>query len=79
MTLLESPPREFSTITRALARRQLVVDRIFDEVFPWHLRRASGMYWTPVDVALHAASLLAIRPGASSAHACAGSSTDPIW
>lgn len=49
-------------IVRALRRRRLVVDRVFDDVFPIELRRASSIHWTPVEVAVRAARLLAAGP-----------------
>jgi len=42
----------------------LVDDRVFDDVYPLHIRRASSIHWTPVEVAVRAAKLLAIEPGA---------------
>jgi hypothetical protein len=41
-----------------------VVDRVFDEVFPTRARRASRVHWTPVEVAMRAASLLGGKPNA---------------
>jgi SAM-dependent methyltransferase len=46
-------------VTAALRRGELVYDRVFDEVFPLAARRASSVHWTPVEVAVRAAQLLA--------------------
>lgn len=44
----------------------MVADRVFDEVvFPPSARARSAVYWTPVEVAIRAAKLLAITPGAT--------------
>jgi hypothetical protein len=56
---------DFTAATRALARGQLVVDRVFDEVFPSHVRRASSVHWTPVEVAMRVAKLLGDKPNAT--------------
>ncbi|MDB4944384.1 MAG: prmA1 [Labilithrix sp.] len=45
-------------VAATLRRGELVYDRVFDEVFPWQLRRASAVHWTPVEVAVRAAELL---------------------
>ena len=42
-----------------------MVDRVFDEVFPSSARNASSVHWTPVEVAVRAAHLLAGRRGAT--------------
>lgn len=52
-------------IARSLRRGTLIADRVFDEVFPFEVRRASSVYWTPVEVAVRAATLLAEKPGAT--------------
>jgi SAM-dependent methyltransferase len=49
-------------ITRALKRHRLVVDRVFDDVFPFEMRTASSVHWTPVEIAVRAARLLAPKP-----------------
>lgn len=56
---VEESPVDFTAAARALARGQLVVDRVFDEVFPEHVRPVSSVHWTPVEVAIRAAKLLA--------------------
>lgn len=61
----DSIPDTSSLITHALRRRRLVVDRVFDDIFPYELRRASSVHWTPVEVAMRAAQLL-VRKGAKS-------------
>lgn len=48
-----------SLITHRLRPRRLVVDRVFDDIFPSELRSASSIHWTPVEVAMRAAQLLA--------------------
>ncbi len=53
-----------SRIRDTLRSGTLVDDRIFDDVFPLHIRRASSIHWTPVEVAFRAAKLLAVEPGA---------------
>lgn len=52
-------PDTSSLITYALQRRRLVVDRVFDDIFPYEVRVASSVHWTPVEVAMRAAQLLA--------------------
>ncbi len=52
-------------IRDALRSGTLVDDRVFDDVYPLHIRRASSVHWTPVEVAVRAAKLLAVEPGAS--------------
>ena len=42
-----------------------MADRVFDEVFPFATRARSSVYWTPVEVAVRAANLLADRAGAT--------------
>jgi hypothetical protein len=53
-----------SRIAEALGRGTLVDDRVFDEIYPFAVRRASHIHWTPVEVAVRAAALLAEKPGA---------------
>jgi SAM-dependent methyltransferase len=53
-----------SRIADALRRGVLVDDRIFDEVYPHVVRRASHVHWTPVEAAVRAARLLVEKPGA---------------
>ena len=48
-----------TSVTAALRRGELVYDRVFDDVFPLAVRRASSVHWTPVEVAVRAAKLLA--------------------
>ena len=43
----------------------VVDDRVFDDVFPLWARVRSTLYWTPVEVAVRAATLLANRAGAT--------------
>ncbi len=57
--------REHWRIARALRCGTLVADRVFDEVFPLAARVRSSVYWTPVEVAVRAANLLADRAGAT--------------
>jgi SAM-dependent methyltransferase len=57
--------RDFTAIARALGRGQLVVDRVFDEVFPANARQAARVHWTPVEVAMRAARLLGAKPNAT--------------
>jgi predicted RNA methylase len=54
-----------SSAIESLRAGELVVDRVFDEVFPPSLRRASRMHWTPVEVAVRVARLLADPPDAT--------------
>jgi hypothetical protein len=48
-------------IRETLAARQTVADRVFDDLYPFWAQRASNVHWTPVVVALRAATLLADR------------------
>jgi SAM-dependent methyltransferase len=59
------PVREHWRIGHALRSGQLVDDRVFDEVFPREAQARSSLYWTPVEVAVRAANLLADRSGAT--------------
>jgi SAM-dependent methyltransferase len=52
-------------IARAFRSGRLVADRVFDEVFPPSMRARSSMYWTPVEIAVRAANLLADRAGST--------------
>ena len=54
-TTVHSRPRR---VAAALRRGELVYDRVFDDVFPVAVRRASAVHWTPVEVAVRAAKLL---------------------
>lgn len=56
---------DFTATGRALGRGQLVVDRVFDEIYPSTVRRASSIHWTPVDVAMRVTKLLAVEPNAT--------------
>jgi len=56
---------DFTATGRALGRGQLVVDRVFDEIYPPDVRRASSIHWTPVDVAMRVTKLLAVEPSAT--------------
>lgn len=61
------PGRELADFTRihhALRSGQLVDDRVFDDIYPLSIRRASSVHWTPVEVAVSVAKLLAPKPGA---------------
>jgi SAM-dependent methyltransferase len=42
----------------ALRDGELVFDRVFDDLFPPAIRRASSVHWTPVEIAVRAARLL---------------------
>lgn len=50
-------------IVDALRRRGGVSDDLFDQLFPAGERERSQVHWTPVEVALHAAAMLADAPG----------------
>jgi len=50
-------------VVEALRWRVEVDDAAFDRLYPEHVRRLSGLHWTPVSVALRAAALLAPEPG----------------
>jgi hypothetical protein len=47
----------------ALRARIPVDDAVFDQLYPDHVARLSGVHWTPVSVALRAAALLAPEAG----------------
>jgi predicted RNA methylase len=51
-------------IRETLQRKRAVSDAELDEVFPEELRERSFQHWTPVDIAMRAAELLAPRPDA---------------
>jgi hypothetical protein len=55
--------RDFTRLARRLAEGELVPDSAFDEVFPLAARLRSRLYWTPVEIALRAAQMLATKPG----------------
>ena len=59
-----SAAKDYGRIARALRSGALVLDRDFDDVFPYEVRRVSRVFWTPVAVAMRAARLLAPQPGA---------------
>ncbi len=61
----DAPVRDSWQIARALRSGVIVDDRVFDAVFPLSARVRSTLYWTPVEVAVRAASLLANRAGAT--------------
>jgi SAM-dependent methyltransferase len=52
-----------AVIAQSLRRREQIPDVKFDRVFPAAQRFRSWMHWTPVDVAVRAAALLAPTPG----------------
>jgi SAM-dependent methyltransferase len=52
-------PRSLAAILRSLRRGELVFDGTFDHIFPLSVRRASNIHWTPVEIAVRAARLLA--------------------
>jgi hypothetical protein len=58
------PLLDRGAIRRRLGAGKLVDDGVFDGLFPPDIRRASAVHWTPVEVALRAAKLLASKPGA---------------
>lgn len=61
-----SPRKSLShdaAIRETLGEGWLVDDRAFDLLYPLSIRRASRAHWTPVEVAVRAAQLLADRPG----------------
>lgn len=51
-----------ATFAQVLRQRAVMEDATFDKVFPIAQRFRSWMHWTPVDVALRAAALLAPTP-----------------
>ncbi|MDB4962251.1 MAG: hypothetical protein JWP01_2250 [Myxococcales bacterium] len=51
-------------VLAALRWRTAVPDRVFDRLYPKHVRRLSSVHWTPVSVALRAAEWLAPTAGA---------------
>jgi SAM-dependent methyltransferase len=52
-----------TALLTALRARIPVDDAVFDQLYPDHVARLSGVHWTPVSVALRAAALLAPEPG----------------
>ncbi len=56
-------PHDFSAIRGRLGAGLLVDDRVFDAIYPHEVRRASSVHWTPVEVGMRAARLLAPGPG----------------
>ena len=48
-----------AALARSLRQRSVVDDALFDQVFPPAQRFRSWLHWTPVDVAMRAAALLA--------------------
>lgn len=58
-------PRDFTRIARRLERGEIVSDRAFDEVYPLPVRQRSRLYWTPVEIAVRAAQMLAHEPGST--------------
>src|SRR4051794_37888374 len=61
--IARSSPR-FSSIRETLRSQKLVSDRVFDAVYPSWARQKSSLHWTPVHIAVRAATLLAERRGA---------------
>jgi hypothetical protein len=51
------------TVRRALATGSAIADAVFDALYPDELRPLSREHWTPIEVALRAASMLAPVPG----------------
>jgi cyclopropane fatty-acyl-phospholipid synthase-like methyltransferase len=51
-------------IASALRHGSPLADPMFDLIFPAEQRLRSWVHWTPIDVALRASALLAVRPGA---------------
>jgi hypothetical protein len=50
------------TIEHKPRRRLAVADREFDELIPAHLRHLSRVHWTPLEIAVRAATLLSPEP-----------------
>jgi hypothetical protein len=50
-------------VLTALRTRSTIDDAVFDQLYPDHVARLSGVHWTPVSVALRAAELLAPEAG----------------
>jgi predicted RNA methylase len=50
-------------IRDALRQRHAISDQELDLIFPDELRERSPLHWTPVDIAMRAAELLAPEPG----------------
>jgi predicted RNA methylase len=55
---------QLAAIRETLRSGELVDDGVFDDVYPFHVRRVSRVHWTPVEAAFRAGRLLADRPGA---------------
>jgi predicted RNA methylase len=53
---------DFRALGRALGRGQLVVDRVFDAIYPVEIQRLSAIHWTPVEVALRVVRMLRLAP-----------------
>ena len=57
-------PSHLEDLVRESLRGQIAVpDGVFDSLYPAHVQRMSSVHWTPVEVALRAAALLAPEPG----------------
>lgn len=54
---------EALAIREALQDQRAVEDSTFDELYPAELRDLSSVHWTPVEIALRAARMLASAPG----------------
>jgi SAM-dependent methyltransferase len=52
-----------TSISSALRQQLVIADAQFDRLFPPSQRIRSGVHWTPVEIAIRAASLLAPDPG----------------
>lgn len=50
------------TIEQKPRRRLAVADRDFDQLIPAHLRHLSSVHWTPLELAVRAATLLSPAP-----------------
>lgn len=48
----------FRALGTQLREKRLVIDSVFDDVYPLDVRAVSSSFWTPVSVALRAAELL---------------------
>jgi SAM-dependent methyltransferase len=57
--------RDARDVAAALRDGVCVDDRVFDDVFPLLVRARSSVYWTPVEVAIRTAKLLAWKPNAT--------------
>jgi SAM-dependent methyltransferase len=63
MNEIKSGTTLINEIITALRQRVAIDDAVFDRMYPDHLRRLSGLHWTPVSVALRAAAMLAPERG----------------